>query len=192
MALIDFCKKTKETPSNDVVFNGDVSKAVVDGNGKKGLELLLEHTNEISCRHFVTDGNWSLFDFLLKLTETRSIQELYITTYSMTEQSARIIGTLVVDKKIEKVYLLMDYKAEMRYPNVHQILRNVGTVGITKLHAKVMIVKFDDEHYYTLIGSANWTKNQRVEAGILDNNPVTAKQHINWITKKLQDESNNR
>jgi len=194
MALISFSKDKhiSGTSSQEVVFDAHACTKVEDANTRNGLASLLAQMDGVQCRHFVTDGSWSLFDFLLKLAETKPIEELYITTYSMTEMSARVIGQLVVDKKILKVFFLMDYKSEMRYPNVHQILRNIGTLEVTKLHAKVMIVKFSDEQYYTLIGSANWTQNPRVEAGVLDNNPTTAKQHIQWINKKITDAANSR
>lgn len=164
---------------------------MIAAGAPSGLPRLIDACATHGCVHFVTDGSWSLYDLLLHVAGEHTIRWLCITTYSMTELSARVIGQLVQQGKIQQVYFLMDYKAEMRYPNVYQILRNIGQVASTHLHAKVMVMEYaadqDDApvQHLTLLGSANWTRNPRIEVGVLDASPAVATQHREWILQKF-------
>lgn len=138
-------------------------------------------------QYFITNGNWSLYDLLLKISEKisgRSPLEVFLTFYSMTELSARILAKLVQAGSICQLSMIYDRKSEIRYPNVHQILRSLGTMTPLHVHAKILVIRSQDrKNYVTVIGSANWTRNPRVETGIYDTSSHTAEMFIQWFTE---------
>jgi hypothetical protein len=67
---------------------------VVSALKPQGLDAIFEALQQKPCIHFISDGSWSLYDFLLKALEDKTGANVYITTYSMTELSARIIAKL--------------------------------------------------------------------------------------------------
>lgn len=188
MSLINFKSNRKTDAPVDISIEASSTPHVVQAMRPKGMEGLLNELKFISCLHFVSDGSWSMYELLMCLLEQFATpSKVYITTYSMTELSARIIAKLKDDKQIEELHLLMDYKSKMRYPNVDQLIRNACTsMGLAQLHAKVLIIK-NGEHTLTIIGSANWTKNARIETGVIDKNTHVAESHIKWITQKIAD-----
>lgn len=179
MALINFSNENSSTASpQQMVFPATSPASLIDARAM-GIDDLIEGL--IGCSAFITNGQWSMYDFLLVAVEKFKPCDVYLSTYSMTEMSARVIGKLVQDGLIRNVTFLMDYKAEARYPNVHQILRNIGHVHSTQIHAKLLVIRSESGMCCSLLGSANWTKNRRIEAGVLDFSPMFAESIISFF-----------
>lgn len=144
---------------------------------------------EGGTQYFITNGNWSMYDLLLRIADKicpRSPIEVFLTFYSMTELSARILAKLVDEKKISQLNLLYDRKSEIRYPNVHQILQGIARMKPLHVHAKLLVIRSRDaQDHITVVGSANWTRNPRVECGIYDTNPDNAEMFIQWFNQTL-------
>jgi hypothetical protein len=157
----------------------------LDASSKQDMRRLIADIDKPRAIHFMTRGAWSMYDLLLYIVTSYHPVNIYITTYSMTELSARIIAQLCDSGLIASLTIVMDQKSQMRYPNVDQILRNIATVAYTPLHAKVLCV----EHGYncfTVVGSANWTRNRRIETGVIDYSQG-ARQYITWIKSLAHD-----
>lgn len=188
MPLINFETKhnAADRRQSDVLIAGSEGGDVVHSYKMAGLETLMQEMKNNLCVHFVSDGNWSLYDYLIAALEDHmGACDVWLTTYSMTELSARILAKMKDSGKIANLYVLMDYKSKMRYPQVDQLVRNVATrMGLVHIHAKVLIIG-NGSVYRTLIGSANWTKNPRLEVGVIDSSDHVARQHIQWIEKSI-------
>jgi hypothetical protein len=186
MSLVNINKQTTAPDANDVVIEGNSSNTLSLAGKPNGLPGLFADLETNPCLHFISDGHWSMYDLLLHAVESCDTpSDVYITTYSMTELSARVIAKLKDSGKIKTLHLLMDYKSKMRYPQVDQLIRNVATsIGLTHLHAKVLVVMSGTKSI-TVIGSANWTHNPRVETGVIDTSIYIALSHVNWITQKI-------
>ncbi len=136
--------------------------------------------------HFVTDGSFSMHDLLIKLMPNLYPCSVWIATYAITELPARILADMVAEGKISKLYILGDRRIRERYPAVEQLISNVSEIKTTQIHGKVLVIKSGNK-YLTVLGSANWTTNPRIELAIADKCPDVAKFHIDWITKKMKD-----
>ena len=186
MALVNFNKSTAAAATLDTAFEGNKAATLIDSTKPKGLVNLFEDLKEIQCAHFMSDGSWSMYELLqYALSRFDGPCDVWLTTYSMTELSARVIAKLKDSDKIANLNVLMDYKSKMRYPQVDQLIRNVATrMGLTHLHAKVLVIG-NRKNYLTVIGSANWTKNPRVEVGVIDQSQHVAAEHIHWIEEMI-------
>ena len=194
MSLVRFNKDTHadQSASLSEAFSGNTSGTLVKTN-TPGFQLadLYRQCSQRECIHFLNDGRWSLYDFLkLVVEQGNRPSNVWISTYSMTELSARVIAQLVDRGHIGKLHLLMDYESKIRYPQVDQLLSNVATTfGLTQLHAKVLVI-MGEYGCITLIGSANWTRNMRIESGIIDRTTLVAMHHSTWIEKLISQNPN--
>lgn len=191
MSLINFNNpdlNRESPPGTQITMEAGSASNVVSSGKPKGLESLFDELKKFACLHFVSDGSWSMYDFLiLALEQFERPSNVWITTYSMTELSARVLAKLKDSGKINELKLIMDYKSKMRYPQVDQLIRNVATeLALTHLHAKLLIIQ-NGKDYMTILGSANWTKNPRVEIGVIDKSIYVGLGHIEWITRKMSE-----
>lgn len=191
MSLVNFNKPAAQVPQNDIAINGNSTSTITDACKPNGVKELLAAATQNMCIHFVSDGNWSMYDFLIAaVLELGKSCNVWITTYSMTELSARVLAQMKDKGEISDLHLLMDYKSKMRYPEVDQLIRNVASsIGLTHLHAKVLVIN-NGNKFITMLGSANWTKNPRIETGVIDTSTYIALGHINWITQKISQSIN--
>lgn len=169
---------------DSIVISGS-PEAFVTAKAPDKLKTVVDAVKRFNNFHFVSDGSWSLHDLLLSIIDLYAPAEVWLTTYSITQFPASILAGFIQDGKISKLNILMDYRAKDRYPAVEQLISNVSTLKLTPIHAKLFIIR-NDKECLTLLGSANWTTNKRIEAGVVDKAPLTAQMHIDWITKKMQ------
>ena len=136
--------------------------------------------------HFISSGKWSLYDLLIALLPFCSPAVLYLSTYSLTEFSARILARNVSEGHLSAVHILLDKRAKVRYPEVYQLAGNISNrIRLMEVHAKVMVLQSADR-IVTVVGSANWTENPRIEAGILTTNPEVGNFHKMWLDKAIE------
>lgn len=161
---------------------------MVNGLSSRSVHnLYLPHTINI----VKVKGNFAMHDLLLQLLElvkldNGKVPDVWITSFSMTPFSANVIGALKVDGKIDKLSILMDKESKTRYPQVDQILKNIcNDYAFTQIHAKVLVVS-NGFHSFTVIGSANWTKNPRIESLVILKGNLYAFKNIDWITEEIK------
>ena len=119
---------------------------------------------------FTSDGRFSTHDLLEALLVPYSPAKVYLSTYSITEFPARILKTLQDEGKIEELHMLIDREFPRRYPKVDQFLQELCTsIGYTAVHAKILVIETKRE-IVLVLGSANWTVNPRLEAGVITRN----------------------
>lgn len=162
------------------------AQTVVTAKAPDKLQQVIDAAMLHDAFHFVCDGSWSTHDLLLMLMPIYGPCKVWLTTYSITEFPARILAGFVESKLITELNVLMDYRAKDRYPAVQQLMSNISTIRLTPIHAKVLILESEDK-CITLLGSANWTTNKRIEAGVFDRSAAVKEFHKSWITKKMQD-----
>lgn len=134
-----------------------------------------EHLAEmIRCQEqvfFTSDGLFSTHDLLEALLKHFCPANLYLSTYSITEFPARIISSLQDANKVNELHMLLDREFPRRYPKVDQFLQELcTTIGYTAVHAKIMVLETPKESLMVM-GSANWTVNPRLEAGVITKIP---------------------
>lgn len=187
MALFETKKiTTNDQKSGDDFFTGsDISDHIICGNPGK-LERLIKAISPGKCIQYVSDGDWSMHDLVTELLKKFNPADLYITTYALREFSVRQLILAMDRKELSSVRMLLDYRAKVRTPEVFQLASlNINKIGLMAIHAKVTVLHAG-ENYISIVGSANWTSNPRVEVGTITMSPEAGKFHISWINKLLE------
>jgi len=135
----------------------------------------------------VSDGDWSMHDLVMELLKKYKPADLWITTYALRETYVRQILMAQDRGDLNKVKMVLDYRAKVRTPEVFQLAaNNINQICLTAIHAKATILKTKD-HYISIIGSANWTSNPRIEAGVVTMDKTIGKFNVDWIEKVMND-----
>lgn len=153
--------------------------------GPDKLKALLLSLREGYSTHFVSDGDFSMHDLVIELITRCKYKsaELWITTYALREFSVRQLILALERKDLLSVNMLIDYRAKMRTPDVFQLASmNVNRIHLTSIHAKVCVIR-SSFGSVSIVGSANWTTNPRIEAGVVSLDPAVADFHVSWIEK---------
>lgn len=173
-----------ETDLETCHASGEAQDFVICKNPDK-LGILLKSLKKGSCVHYVSDGDWSMHDLVMELIKTNKGADIYITTYALREFHVRQLILAQDRGDIKKIMLLLDYRAKARTPEVFYLAaQNVNKIVMTSIHAKVAVVK-SPFGCVTIVGSANWTQNPRIEAGVISLDNGIANFHIDWIEKVM-------
>ncbi len=110
-----------------------------------------------------------------------------IATWAMSEQSARTIAQLVSDGLIANLHLTLDHKIRNRSPEAVQLAENVANSAMfAKCHAKCTVIRSPKVNV-TIIGSANYTRNPRMEIGVITSCSQTAAMADQWLKTLVDD-----
>jgi len=136
--------------------------------------------------HFISKGDWSTHDLVFHLMKFTGPSELYFTSYSLREYPVRLLLNALDTGMLRSVKCILDSKVKSRLPDVfHLAAHNFAEVKLTECHAKVTVIK-NAEHSITIMGSANWTNNPRIEAGFVSMDKALADFHIDWMEKCMK------
>lgn len=131
--------------------------------------------------HFVSRGEWSMHDLLEFVLGQTGPADIYLTTWALTEEPVRKLFFMKEAGLIKNLYCLVDYRLQVRKPEPLQLLKNMTDhIEFTQCHAKVTVIENEDWQV-SVMGSANYTKNPRIEAGILSTLSQVAAFHKEWI-----------
>ena len=188
MALVKTIEEEEEINDHEFIHSagaaGDFVICKSPDKLKRLIDLLTvmpknEHT------HYVSDGDWSMHDLVMELLKKYKPAELFITTYALREFSVRQLVMAIERKELLAVKMLVDYRAQVRTPQVFDFAKmNMNKICLTSIHAKVTVLR-SAQGSVSIVGSANWTQNPRVEVGVISCDDAVAQFHINWIEKLL-------
>jgi hypothetical protein len=134
--------------------------------------------------HFVSNGDFSQYDLVIELLNVYYPAEVYITTFALREYATKQLINAIDKNKIVALNVLLETRIKTR-DDVYEIAKkNFTKVGLTSIHAKVTVIK-SPKGCVVICGSANWTKNARIENGIISMSENVANFHIDWITKTM-------
>lgn len=134
--------------------------------------------------HFVSNGDFSQYDLVVELLNIFHPAAVYITTYALREYATKQLINAIERKQIISMNVLLETRIKKR-DDVYELAKaNFTKVGLTSLHAKVTVIK-SAKGCVTICGSANWTKNARIENGVISMSEAVADFHINWINKVM-------
>jgi len=139
--------------------------------------------------HFVTHGRWSMHELLGYILFQIGPARVSFSTWTVTEEPIRAIVGLVKEGLITELNCLFDYRIKDRKPEAFQLLQNhVTRLKLGKCHAKVLVA-INDRWGVTVIGSANFSKNPRIEAGVIATDLASAQFHEKWILDEIDDKN---
>jgi hypothetical protein len=160
------------------------SKVIVAKEASQLQDLIGELEPECNY-HFSTAGAWSLHDMIALTCQKIGASRLFLSTWTITEEPMRTLFQLIQEGRITELNCLFDYRIEKRKAEAFQLAKvNAARVKLTKVHAKVAVL-LNDQWGVSIIGSANLTKNPRIEAGVLSTCRAVAEFHSSWINQEI-------
>jgi hypothetical protein len=150
----------------------------------KASELLLNIVGVIAPGKFVefcTAGEFSVHQLLQYLLTHTGAADVYISTWTLKEEPARVLYFLKKTGKIKKLFCVFDYRIRtLDAKHFDFIEKVVDGYVLTKCHAKVMAI--DGERMgVSVISSANMSNNPRIEAGVISCTAKSMEFHKGWI-----------
>ncbi len=136
--------------------------------------------------HFATAGDWSAHDMVLHIARQIGPAHLIGSTWSITEPACRQLVRALHDGRLLSVSLLLDWRVRERCPEALQLAEaNAARLRLVNSHAKVSVLH-NDEWQVVIVGSANYTKNPRIEAGVISTQPEAVEFHRNWLELEIE------
>ncbi|AWW31841.1 hypothetical protein DN752_17830 [Echinicola strongylocentroti] len=151
--------------------------------GKSLLQLqsVIGEIDHDQCIQFSTGGKWSMHHLLEYLLLKTGPAKVWLTTWTITEEPMRALVDMIRKGLITEINAVLDYRIEKRKPEALQLASNIITnIRLTKCHAKVLVIQ-NEQWKITVLGSANLSKNPRIEAGVIFTDEKSAKFHAQWI-----------
>lgn len=153
-----------------------------------GRRELREHVGDLRDRElvqFATGGRWSAHELLGHVLAQTGPARVWIATWTITEGPLRYLRQLRDEGTITELALLLDHRIAARCPKAYQAVPALrATVKLSKCHAKVTVVE-NEQWGVTIISSQNYTRNPRIEAGMLTTCRASAAFHRAWLEKEI-------
>ncbi len=184
----DLTKKKQNRPkSGSVPFTG--SNLLTIGKANEKLHQVFGKVVDGQSLHYASLGDWSTHDLLFFLLEQTGPARVYFTTWAISEYAIRQLYQFIEHGLILELKGIFDYRNGIRKPAELQFLQKITTdIKAAKCHAKVTVIE-NDNWGISVVGSANYTRNPRIEAGVLCCDKTVAAFHRDWILKELSNTS---
>lgn len=155
------------------------------GRSLKELERCISELVPDQAQQFVTAGRWSMHQLLEYVLRMIGPCRLWMTTWTITEEPMRALLSLMREGLILELNAVLDYRIEKRKPEAFQLASSIITnIKLTKCHAKVAVLR--NEHWdVTILSSANFSNNPRIEVGTIFTDRGSAEFHSAWIDEVI-------
>lgn len=151
------------------------------GKVNEKLERVMGDWDMKTDLHYVSHGHWSLHNVLEWLLPKIGASDIYIATWSLSEDATRCIINLCETGLIKSLYGILDYRAKNRHEAAYYLAKShFAKIHTTACHAKVTVIR-NDSYKITINGSANYTNNPRIESGVISVSETVADFHIRWM-----------
>lgn len=135
---------------------------------------VLERTSQLGSvkqgvdKHFYSNGAVNLVQLMLYVLRQTGPAHVFLSTYSIAENSISTLRRYVDDGTILSIRLLIDNRVRSISPKpfAHLITSFPDSYRCTSLHAKVALISNEDWHV-SIVGSQNATHNPKPERGII-------------------------
>lgn len=123
--------------------------------------------------YFLTDGAWSLYELIDYCLDHVGPSELFITSFSISEESIRHLFHLKQTGMILSLTGLFDPSLrKTKTPLLYFASEVFNAMRFTPNHSKVILFK-NKSKPLTIVASANLGRNRRIETGIIDTDKQT-------------------
>lgn len=135
--------------------------------------------------HYASAGLWSVHDLLFYLLAGTGPADVWIATWSMTEEPVRMLVQGLESGLIRSMRLLIDGRVTRRNASAYAFVKaHADKTAVTVCHAKVTVIRNENWHI-SINGSPNYTNNPRIESGIVTESRSVADFHQGWIEAEM-------
>lgn len=135
---------------------------------------VLERTSQLGSvkqgvdKHFYSNGAVNLVQLMLYVLRQTGPAHVFLSTYSIAEDSISTLRRYVDDGTILSIRFLIDNRVRSISPKpfAHLITSFPDSYRCTSLHAKVALISNEGWHV-SIVGSQNATHNPKLERGII-------------------------
>lgn len=166
-----------------IAVAGDVRFVV--GRKKADLQQIVGELRHNEHIHVPSMGAWSMHDMLAYILRQTGPADVWITSWTITEEPVRLLLQLLDKGEIRSLKAVFSERVEAMNPSAYQLARFNLQVKLTKIHAKCIVV-LNDEWGVTVGGSANFTRNPRIEKYIICTHREAAEHERQWIDQVLE------
>lgn len=167
----------KSPSKSDVPDTDHRSRVNVLDRSESDIEAIadvLERTSQLGTinqgidKHFYSNGAFNLVQLMLYVLKQTGPAHVFLSTYSIAEDSISTLRRYVDDGTILSIRFLIDNRVRSISPKpfAHLIASFPDAYRCTSLHAKVALISNDD-WYVSIVGSQNATHNPKLERGII-------------------------
>ena len=137
--------------------------------------------------HWVSFGGWSMYHLISYVLKTTGPAHLLFSTWAISEQSARSLVLWKESGQLLSISGILDIRARTRHEGAYHLIHgHCNHLVLAHCHAKIAVIYNQDWHI-TILGSANFTENPRIEAGILTSNDEVGVFHQNWLNNQINE-----
>lgn len=154
------------------------------GKGDK-LASVLPRLEQQTHVHLPSFSRWSMVGLLEHLLHLTGPAEVWLTSWTITEDPMRSIIRMMVEGRILSIAALFDDRAPNYNAKGAQLAKaNIERLAFIPIHAKVMVL-MNEQWAVSVVSTANITRNKRVERYVICTHREVAEMDRDWIEKFL-------
>lgn len=157
-------------------------------DSKAELESCLSELEQNIVVKYWTNSAWSMHDLVEYVLLKTGPSDITFCTWTIGEEAARKLFELKQAGLIKELHALFDYRVKERSPEAHQLLQGIcDTISLGRSHAKVTVIR--NKHWgVSIVGSANYSRNKRLEAGCISTYSVDAEFDWSYLQNQINNE----
>ena len=171
-------------PQSVAIVNMGINRSFIGKSNQKISDVIGDIVQGQTI-HYASLGDWSTHDLLFYLLRITGASKVYFTTWAISEFAIRQLYLFIESGLILELRGIFDYRNGIHKTAELEFLRNITTeIKAAKCHAKVTVIE-NDTWGIAIVGSANYTRNPRIEAGVICADKEIAAFHRTWILNEL-------
>ena len=181
-ALFSFDEITKADTKNWISIENAPEMCCTD------LKEIIDNVAHNQLIAFNSAGKFSLYDLVEGLVNRFDIpSSIYLSTYGVSEPAIRRLANMKHRNQLETLYCVLDHRVAQRQPKAFALLSSIADeITYQESHAKITCIE-NDEFCITILGSQNWTRNTKYEAGVLLCSRTITNFYKNYISALFDD-----
>lgn len=181
--LDDFTSPKSKSASTAVFENIETQHILFTKNQE--LSLRIPSIEMDTCIHYSTAGLWSTHELLAHLLSFTGPAHVYLCTWSIKEFPVRMLVGMIDSGLITGMHCLLDNRVKTQTPEVFHLVKLHAVQACQSVcHAKVTVIE-NENWSISIVGSANYTNNPRIETGIITLTRSSGEFHKKWILDEL-------
>ena len=136
-------------------------------------------------KHVVSMGEWSADNMIAWTVDQIGPSDLLFGTWSLSVKPAARLCAAADAGLLTSFRGVFDLRAVIRRPEAMRMIRarfGYSNVRIFNCHAKVYLLSNADRRV-SIVSSANFTNNPRIEASVITDDPAVFAFHHDWIER---------